>query len=176
MPYTVTNNHPDCDGWALVKDSTNEVVGCHKTQAQAEDQLTAINISEFGENRAEGYAPNDGMKSEAQKGLDWRDEFGRGGTEVGIARARDIVNGRNLSLDTVNRMVSFFARHEVDKKAEGFSPGEQGYPSNGRIAWALWGGDAGKSWSEKIANQNRTDDKKRFNTALQILKDLQKEV
>lgn len=176
MPYTVTNNHPDCDGWALVKDATNEVVGCHKTQAQAEDQLTAINISEFGENRAEGYAPNDGMKSEAQKGLDWRDEFGRGGTEVGIARARDIVNGRNLSLDTVNRMVSFFARHEVDKKAEGFSPGEEGYPSNGRIAWALWGGDAGKSWSEKIANQNRVDDKKRFNTALQILKDLQKEV
>lgn len=176
MPYTVTNNHPDCEGWALVKDATNEVVGCHKTQSQAEDQLTAINISEFGENRAEGYAPNDGMKNEAQKGLDWRDEFGRGGTEVGIARARDIVNGRNLSLDTINRMVSFFARHEVDKEAEGFSPGEEGYPSNGRIAWALWGGDAGKSWSEKIANQNRTDDRKRFDTALQILKDLQKEV
>jgi hypothetical protein len=72
--------------------------------------------------------------------------------------------------------VSFFARHEVDKKAEGFSPGEDGYPSNGRIAWALWGGDAGKSWSEKIANQNRTEEKTRFNTALQILKDLKKEI
>lgn len=53
MPYTVTNNHPDCDGWALVKDATNEVVGCHKTQAQAEDQLTAINISEFADRSAE---------------------------------------------------------------------------------------------------------------------------
>ncbi len=176
MPYSVVSNHPECEGYAVVKSDTNELIGCHKTQAQAEDQLTAINIAEYGESRAEGYEPTAGMKSEAQKGLDWRSEFGRGGTEVGIARARDIVNGRSLSLDTVNRMVSFFARHEVDKKAEGFSPGEDGYPSNGRIAWALWGGDAGKLWSEKIANQNRSDDKTRFNTALQILKDLKKEI
>ena len=50
-------------------------------------------------------------------------------------------------------MKSFFARHEVDKQAEGFSPGEKGYPSNGRIAWALWGGDSGKSWANKVVNQ-----------------------
>lgn len=93
--------------------------------------------------------PNEAMKTEAQRGLDWRREFGRGGTEVGIARARDIVNGVDLSDDTIGRMVSYFARHEVDKEAEGFRPGEEGYPSNGRIAWALWGGDAGKTWSEK---------------------------
>ena len=93
--------------------------------------------------------PNEAMKEEAQRGLDWRSEFGRGGTEVGIARARDIVNGVNLSDDTIGRMVSFFARHEVDKQAEGFRVGEEGYPSNGRIAWALWGGDAGKTWSER---------------------------
>ena len=93
--------------------------------------------------------PTDGMKSEAQRGLDWRSEFGRGGTAVGIARARDIVNGKELSPSTVRRMFSFFARHEVDKEAEGFRPGEKGYPSNGRIAWALWGGDAGYSWAKK---------------------------
>lgn len=176
MPYSVTNSHPDCEGYAVVKTATNELIGCHKTKAQAEDQLTAINISEYGENRAEGYAPNEGMKSEAQKGLDWRQEFGRGGTEVGIARARDIINGKNLSLDTVNRMVSFFARHEVDKKAKGFRQGEDGYPSNGRIAWALWGGDAGKSWSEKIANQNRVEEKTRFNTAVELLKAIRKDI
>jgi hypothetical protein len=28
-------------------------MGCHKTQSQAEDQMTAINISEYGENRSE---------------------------------------------------------------------------------------------------------------------------
>ena len=96
------------------------------------------------------YKPTEGMKEEAQRGLDWRSEFGRGGTEVGIARARDIVNDRNLSEDTVKRMFSFFSRHEVDKEAEGFRPGEDGYPSNGRIAWALWGGDAGFAWSRNI--------------------------
>jgi HK97 family phage major capsid protein/HK97 family phage prohead protease len=95
-----------------------------------------------------GNKPTEGMKTEAQRGLDWRREFGRGGTEVGIARARDIVNDRELSDETVKRMYSFFSRHEVDKQAEGFRPGEDGYPSNGRIAWALWGGDAGYSWSK----------------------------
>ena len=97
--------------------------------------------------------PTDGMVSEAKKGLAWRKEHGRGGTEVGVARARDIQNRKELSFDTVKRMHSFFARHEVDKKAEGFKPGEEGYPSAGRIAWALWGGDAGFSWSRRIAGQ-----------------------
>ena len=100
---------------------------------------------------------NEGMKEEAQRGLDWRSEFGRGGTEVGIARARDIVNGANLSDDTIGRMVSYFARHEVDKEAEGFRVGEEGYPSNGRIAWALWGGDAGKTWSEREYEKIKSD-------------------
>ena len=103
--------------------------------------------------------PNSGMKSEARKGLDWRSEFGRGGTEVGIARARDIVNAKDLSDSTVKRMYSFFSRHEVDKKAQGFRPGEKGYPSNGRIAWALWGGDAGFSWSKKLVNQMKKDER-----------------
>ena len=105
------------------------------------------------------YKPTDGMKVEAQRGLDWRKEYGRGGTEVGIARARDIVNDKNLSEDTVKRMYSFFSRHEVDKKAEGFSQGEDGYPSNGRIAWALWGGDAGFSWSRQIAERLKKEDR-----------------
>lgn len=97
--------------------------------------------------------PTSGMKSEAQKGLDWRKEFNRGGTAVGVARARDIINGRELSPSTVKRMYSFFSRHEVDKQGQGFSPGEDGYPSAGRIAWALWGGDAGFSWSKKKTEQ-----------------------
>ena len=104
--------------------------------------------------------PSEGMVSEARKGLEWRKEHGRGGTEVGVARARDIVNGKELSLDTVKRMRSFFARHEVDKQAEGFSPGEDGYPSAGRIAWALWGGDAGQSWANKIVKSMDSADER----------------
>ena len=101
--------------------------------------------------------PTEGMKVEAQRGLDWREEFGRGGTRVGAVRARQIVAGENLSDDTVKRMYSFFSRHEVDKQAEGFKQGEEGYPSNGRIAWALWGGDAGYRWSKTKVNQMKND-------------------
>lgn len=105
------------------------------------------------------YKPTQGMKSAAQRGLDFRREHGRGGTAVGIARARDIVNNKNLSADTVKRMHSFFSRHEVDKKAEGFRPGEKGYPSNGKIANLLWGGSDGQSWSARIAKALREDDR-----------------
>ena len=100
--------------------------------------------------------PTQAMAEEAQKGLDWRKEFGRGGTEVGVARARQLVNRQEVSADTVRRMHSYFSRHEVDKEGEGFSPGEDGYPSAGRIAWALWGGDVGQSWAR---NKDRQLDK-----------------
>jgi phage portal protein BeeE len=96
--------------------------------------------------------PTNGMREEAQRGLDWRAEHGRGGTEVAVARARSILNG-DLSADTVKVMVGWFARHEVDKQGEGWSPGEDGYPSAGRIAWALWGGDAGQAWANDKAAQ-----------------------
>ena len=93
------------------------------------------------------------MAAEARRGLEWRKEFNRGGTSVGVARARDVANRTNLSPSTVKRMHSFFSRHEVDKQGQGFSPGEDGYPSAGRIAWALWGGDPGQSWARKKAAQ-----------------------
>jgi hypothetical protein len=99
------------------------------------------------------FRPPQGAREEAERGLAWRTEYGRGGTPVGIARARDIANGKNLSPDTISRMTSFFARHEGNKQAEGWSPGEDGYPSNGRIAWALWGGDPGRAWAEKVRGQ-----------------------
>jgi len=109
--------------------------------------------------------PNAGMKAEAKKGLDWREEFGRGGTRVGAVRARQIVAGENLSDDTIKRMYSFFSRHEVDKQAEGFSSGEDGYPSNGRIAWALWGGDAGFSWSKRLVEKMKKEDERKLDRA-----------
>jgi lambda family phage portal protein len=96
---------------------------------------------------ADENKPSKGMVEEALKGLKWREEYNRGGTAVGVARARDISNGKNLSDDTVKRMHSFFSRHEVDKKGQGFQPDEDGFPSAGRIAWALWGGDAGQVWA-----------------------------
>lgn len=97
--------------------------------------------------------PSDGMKAAAARALAWRKEGKRGGTVIGLTRARQIVAGENLSASTIKRMFSFFSRHEVDKKAKGFNQGEEGYPSPGRVAWDLWGGDAGFSWSRKKVNQ-----------------------
>jgi hypothetical protein len=72
---------------------------------------------------------------------------------VGWGRATDIVAGRAMSLSTVKRMFSFFSRHEVDKKGKDFN--NTSNPSNGRIMWDAWGGDAGFSWSRAIVNRMR---------------------
>lgn len=90
----------------------------------------------------------------AAMGLRLRGIFGRGGTEVGVARATELKNRDKLSPSTIQRMVSYFARHEVDKKGRNF--GSEENPSAGYIAWLLWGGDEGRSWAlelkQKIGN------------------------
>lgn len=101
--------------------------------------------------------PTDSMATAARRALEWHKEGKRGGTGVGLARANQIVNKVNLSDSTVKRMYSFFSRHEVDKKATGFNSGEEGFPSPGRVAWDLWGGDSGFSWSRaKVASMNKS--------------------
>jgi len=103
--------------------------------------------------------PTDEMATLANRGLKYREEFGRGGTAVGVARARDIGNMVSLSPDTVGRMNSFFARHRVDLDAVGARSGDEGYPSAGAIAWMLWGGDpnspegAGVAWAARKAEE-----------------------
>jgi HK97 family phage prohead protease len=99
------------------------------------------------------YKPNKGMQEEAERAIRWVEEGRDGGTRIGKIRARQIARGENLSEDTVKRMYSFFSRQEGVKDAEGFEPGEDGYPSPGRVAWGLWGGDPGYSWSKNIVEQ-----------------------
>ena len=93
--------------------------------------------------------PTQEIANEAEQALEWRAEFGRGGTEVGVARARDLKNRVNLSIRTIKRMFSYLSRHEVDKKGKGFYKGDEGFPSAGRIAWGLWGGDPGFAWTKR---------------------------
>ena len=116
------------------------------------------------------FKPPQGVQDEAQKGLDWRKEYGRGGTEVGVARARDLSNGRSISPETAKRMHSYFARHQVDKQGEGWAPGEDGFPSAGRIAWALWGGDPGEAWAGKLVRQIEAADKPQARESMKTLR------
>jgi hypothetical protein len=101
-----------------------------------------------------GFVPPQEVRSNAKRGLELREKYGRGGTAVGVARARDLSNGAALSLDTIKRMNSYFSRHEVDKKGEGWGKDSAGY-----IAWLLWGGDAGWSWAKKIIREQETKEK-----------------
>ena len=135
-------------------EGTASLVAALMTEQRASGGFTAM-LSSYADI---DFSPPQGAREEAERGLAWRDEYGRGGTQVGVARARDIANGRNLSPDTIGRMVSYFARHEVDKQGEGWSPGEDGFPSAGRIAWALWGGDPGRTWAEKVQSQMQSRD------------------
>ena len=118
--------------------------------------------------------PTKGMVEEAQKGKEWREEYGRGGTEVGLKSANMIINNE-LTIERVKKMYAYFQRHEVDKQGEGFTPDEDGFPSAGRIAWALWGGDSGMSWSTKKRNQIEKEEKEERVTE-KIEKALEKKV
>jgi hypothetical protein len=106
---------------------------------------------------AETYKPTSGMATAAKRALAWKSEGKPGGTLVGMARANQLKDREPLSSSTVLRMYSFFSRHEVDKRATGFSSGEEGFPSPGRVAWDLWGGDGGYSWSTQKRNQIMRD-------------------
>jgi capsid protein len=128
------------------------------SQADSElhDQRIVIDFAE------DGYVPNDAMAANAKRALDVREKkpaSQRGMTAVGLARARDIINKRALSADTVRRMKAYFDRHEVDK--QGATWDEQG---KGWQAWNGWGGDAGRTWANAIVerlNRKETSDETR---------------
>lgn len=105
-----------------------------------------------------GFIPPIEVSKEAMEGLRLRKKFGRGGTMVGVARARDLKNRRKLSQKTITRMYSYFSRHNVDKQGKDFY--NEIKPSNGKIAWLLWGGDSGARWCYGVYKQIRLKNKK----------------
>jgi hypothetical protein len=95
---------------------------------------------------ADGFTPPQSVRANAKRGLELRREYGRGGTAVGVARARDLSKRHfHYLLPAIKRMNFMLTRHEVDKKGEGWGTDSAGY-----IAWLLWGGDAGWSWVKGI--------------------------
>jgi len=98
------------------------------------------------------FIPPEGVAREAKMALEWIREghAGSGFTDVGRARAAQLAARRPVSLRTIKRMASFFSRHTPDRKAEGFSRGEKGFPSGGRVAHNAWGGFTGEAWAKRI--------------------------
>lgn len=89
----------------------------------------------------------------ARIGLEQRKEHGRGGTSVGLSSARRLAAGGTASPEFVRKVARYFPRHAVDLRATGADPGDDGYPSNGRIAWNLWGGTPGWAWARSKVKQ-----------------------
>lgn len=94
------------------------------------------------------------VQAEAKKALEWRKEHNRGGTPVGLNTARTLAKGGQIGIRKIRHIAKYFPRHEVDKKGKGYQPGEPNFPSNGRIAWALWGGDAARRWASAIVERD----------------------
>ena len=103
------------------------------------------------------YSIPSGVRLEAKKALEWRKEEKRGGTPVGLNTARTLAKGGQIGIEKVRHIAKYFPRHEVDKKGKGWSPGEDNFPSNGRIAWALWGGDAAWRWAKAIVERENAN-------------------
>lgn len=66
----------------------------------------------------------------------------RGGTAVGMARARQFSQREGVSLDIVKRTYSFLSRAATYYKPSENTPGTQAY--------LLWGGPEGLVWARNI--------------------------
>lgn len=97
-----------------------------------------------------GFRAPAAVAAEAKRGLELRAEYNRGGTAVGATRATQLASRKVVSVETIRRMVAYFDRHEIDLEAPAARRGAPGYPSAGRIAWLLWGGDSGRAWARRI--------------------------
>jgi hypothetical protein len=104
--------------------------------------------------------PPKSVQNNAKKALKERKKWSESGakpptTEVGVARARDLSNGKDVSESTLNRMVSFLERHEKNYK-----PGERdskGRLTKGTVSYLAWGGKSALSWAKKELNKKKKD-------------------
>lgn len=91
---------------------------------------------------APGFVPPPEVAAAAQQGLALRARHGRGGTEVGLARAQALAARRPHSAREMRVIAGWFARFAGLRGREGAS-------SAAYIAWQLWGGDPGRAWVER---------------------------
>jgi hypothetical protein len=108
------------------------------------------------ENKNETYIPPVDVSKEAQEVLDWRDEYGRdvvqGGTRIGWTRANQLAKREPVSLETIQRMYSFFKRHKGNEKINPEFK-EEPYKDKGYVSHKLWGGGSGFKWVQSILDK-----------------------
>lgn len=109
------------------------------------------------------FTPPKAVAEAAKLGLEYRQRAkGKGGLSVseakkhgvgsGVQRAVNLKNRDKLSPETVKRMKAFFSRHQKNRDIDPKYKNEP-WKDRGWVAWLLWGGDPGYSWSKKIVQQ-----------------------
>jgi hypothetical protein len=147
MPYQMRVENGN---YCVYKDGEFEAMQCYQSIEKAVEYLTALNIATSDEIKATYIAPQS-VADNARLALDVRSEkpqSQQGMTAVGLARANQLANREPISLETVQRMVAYFDRHEIDK--EGATWSERG---KGWQAWHGWGGDEGRVWANRILRE-----------------------
>lgn len=103
------------------------------------------------------FKPPKGVKTACKRGLELKADYGGAGlTSAAVSWASKLSKGSPISPEKVRKMHAYFARHEVDRKKDWDDP-----PTPGYVAWMLWGGNSGRSWSAKIVKQLDAADKRK---------------
>ena len=139
------------EGEEVVEDPYDEAEGQRADASEPENRAKYDHIN---------FSTPKGCQEEAERGLKWVEE-GHGGDGLRpetLRWARKLARGEDISPEKARKMRAWLARHESDKKGEGFTPDEDGFPSAGRVAWALWCGDPGVAWSKKLVRQMESAD------------------
>lgn len=83
-----------------------------------------------------------GVKNNAKRGLELNEKVdNKCATQVGKVRAQQLAQGKPISVQTIKRMHSYLSRAETY-----YDEGDT--KACGTISYLLWGGKAGKRWSE----------------------------
>lgn len=140
---------------AILQDDDFDEHDEFETVAESERQLQ--HLQPLNEKAVTSFVPPAAVQKAARQGLELRSKHGRGGWDSrqahsagigsGVVRAQTLASGKGISIDTVRRMRSFFARHDGERERNARKRDET---SAANIAWLLWGGDPGRSWVNEL--------------------------
>lgn len=144
-----TINGDEDDPAALLQVWQRGPEGWAATEVKVGHRVSALSRWEAME-KADGYDVPSDVQAAARQALKWIADgrAGDGFTSVGRGRARQLADGGSVNRATLVKMRAYFARHAVDKEAEGW--GDKSDPTPGMVAWYAWGGDAGRAWANRV--------------------------
>jgi len=177
MPYGISENQSDCNGWAMVKqnaDGSLETLACYTDKQEAIDYMIAASLGEdmepVGEIRAAvDLSPPQYMRDAARLGLKYHEEglSGDGIVAQTVEDARKMVAG-TVTEEKWRKIAPWIARHLSDLDA---IQGDE--ITAGLVAHLLWGSDGTKEgarrtmkYAEQVVSQ--LDAQKENNEARQL--------